>query len=199
MTVMVQIIIMVGLEARVSELTMLHSDVGPRALAGNERWFLAYTLPKSEWKAELHLGAQGFRTYLPQIRKTIRHARQLKTVRAPLFPRYLFVILDLERDRWLSVRSTVGVSSLFSSRDGRPVPVPFGIVESLIERSEDALTRLDSNLVKGQNVRILAGPFVDFVGTLDRLNGAGRVRVLLEMMGTAVPVTLHRSALAPAA
>jgi transcriptional antiterminator RfaH len=174
-------------------------DVGSRALAGNERWFLAYTLPKSEWKAELHLGAQGFQTFQPQIRKTIRHARQLKTVRAPLFPRYLFVILDLERDRWLSVRSTVGVSSLFSSRDGRPVPVPVGIVESLIERSEDTVTRLDSNLVQGQQVRILTGPFADFVGMLERLNEAGRVRVLLEMMGTAVPVTLHRSALAPAA
>lgn len=178
---------------------MLHVDVGSRALAGNERWFLAHTLPKSEWRAELHLGAQGFRTFQPQIRKTIRHARQLKTVRAPLFPRYLFVILDLGRDRWLSVRSTVGVSSLFSSRDGRPVPVPIGIVESLIERSEDTLTRLDSHLVKGQQVRILTGPFADFVGMLDRLNEAGRVRVLLEMMGTAVPVTLPRSALAPAA
>jgi transcription elongation factor/antiterminator RfaH len=178
---------------------MLHVDVGSRALAGNERWFLAHTLPKSEWKAELHLGAQGFRTFQPQIRKTIRHARQLKTVRAPLFPRYLFVILDLQRDRWLSVRSTVGVSSLFSSRDGRPVPVPVGIVESLIERSEDTVTRLDSNLVQGQQVRILTGPFADFVGMLERLNEAGRVRVLLEMMGTAVPVTLHRSALAPAA
>jgi transcription elongation factor/antiterminator RfaH len=178
---------------------MLHLDVGSRALAGNERWFLTHTLPKSEWKAELHLGAQGFRTFQPQIRKTIRHARQLKTIRAPLFPRYLFVILDLERDRWLSVRSTAGVSSLFSSRDGRPVPVPIGIVESLIEHSEDTLTRLDSNLVKGQQVRILTGPFADLVGILDRLNEAGRVRVLLEMMGTAVPVTLHRSALAPAA
>ena len=178
---------------------MLHVDVGSRTLAGNERWFLAHTLPKSEWKAELHLGAQGFRTFQPQIRKTIRHARQLKTVRGPLFPRYLFVILDLQRDRWLSVRSTVGVSSLYGSRDGGPVPVPIGIVESLIERSEDSLTRLDSDLVKGQQVRILTGPFVDFVGTLDRLNEAGRVRVLLEMMGTAVPLTLHRSALAPAA
>jgi transcriptional antiterminator RfaH len=178
---------------------MLDFDVGSRTLVGNERWFLAHTLPKGEWKAELHLGAQGFRTFQPQIRKTIRHARQLKTVRAPLFPRYLFVVLDLERDRWLSVRSTVGVSSLFSSRDGRPVPVPMGIVESLIERSEDNLTRLDSELVKGQHVRVLTGPFVDFIGTLDRLNAAGRVRVLLQMMGTAVPVTLHRSALAPAA
>jgi transcriptional antiterminator RfaH len=178
---------------------MLPSDVvGCRALAGSERWFLAHTLPKSERRAELHLGAQGFRTYLPQIRKTIRHARQLRTVRAPLFPRYLFVILDLERDRWLSVRSTVGVSRLFT-QDGRPVPVPIGIVESLIERSDADVTRLDADLVNGQRVRILSGPFADFVGTLQRLDEAGRVRVLLEMMGTAVPVMLHRSALAPAA
>jgi transcriptional antiterminator RfaH len=48
-------------------------------------------------------------------------------------------------------------------------------------------------------VRILSGPFADFVGTLKRLEETGRVQVLLEMMGTAVPVTLHRSALSPAA
>ena len=178
---------------------MLNIDVGPRALAGGERWFLAHTLAKCEWKAELHLGAQGFRSYLPQIRKTIRHARQLKTVEAPLFARYLFIILNLDRDRWLSVGSTVGVSRLLTTRDGRPIPVPAGIVESLIERSETNLTRLDAGLVKGQQVRILSGPFADFVGTLERLDEAGRVKVLLEMMGTAVPVTLHRSALAPAA
>jgi transcription elongation factor/antiterminator RfaH len=177
---------------------MVQLNVGSRTLGGNERWFLAHTQPRSEGKAELHLGAQGFRTYLPQIQKTIRHARQLTTVRAPLFPRYLFVILDLERDRWLSVRSTVGVSHLFT-QEGRPVPVPVGIVESLIERSAANLTRLDTDLVKGKHVRILTGPFADFVGTLERLDGAGRVQVLLELMGTAVPVSLHRSALAPAA
>src|SRR6516225_3293580 len=178
---------------------MLRFDSRSRALVGNERWSLAHTLPKSEWKAELHLRAQGFRTYLPQIEKTIRHARQLRTVQTPLFPRYLFVILDLERDRWLSVRSTVGVARLFVSHDGRPVPVPVGVVEALIARSDANLIGLDSGLVKGQPVRILRGPFADFVGTLERLDAAGRVQVLLEMMGTAVPVTLHRSALLPAA
>jgi transcriptional antiterminator RfaH len=181
------------------ELTMLQVDVGSRDLAGNERWFLAHTQPKSEQRAELHLGAQGFRTYLPQIQKTVRHARQLRTVQAPLFPRYLFVILDLGRDRWLSVRSTIGVSRLFTTQDGRPVPVPSGIVESLIGRSDGELMRLDAGLVAGQQVRILSGPFADLVGTLERLDGAGRVKVLLEMMGTAVPVILQRSVLSPAA
>jgi transcriptional antiterminator RfaH len=192
-------IITVILATLLDELTMSHIDVGSETLAGNERWFLVHTLSKNERKAEWHLGAQGFRTYLPQIRKTIRHARKLSTVQAPLFPGYLFVVLDLERDRWLSVRSTIGVARLFTHRDGRPIPVPGGIVESLIARTDGKLTRLDAGLVKGQHVRILSGPFADLLGTLERLDEAGRVQVLLQMMGTVVPVTLHRSALSPAA
>jgi transcription elongation factor/antiterminator RfaH len=169
------------------------------ALDVDERWFLVHTQPKSERKAQMHLGAQGFRTHFPQIQKTIRHARQLRTVRAPLFPRYMFLILDPGRDRWLSVRSTVGVSSLITCQD-RPVPVPEGIVEALIARTDEAnLTLFGSGLTLGQTVRIMSGPFADFVGTLERLDEAGRVRVLLEMMGSAVRVALHRSMLSPAA
>src|SRR5262249_41344457 len=152
-----------------------------------------------ERQPHVPLQSQGFRSYLPRALKTARHARQLRTVQAPLFPRYLFTILNLGRDRWLSIRSTVGVSSLFSCGD-RPIPVPEGIVESLIERTDESnLTRLDDGLAPGQSVRILTGPFADFVGTLERRDEAGRVRVLLDMMGTAVPVALHRSAPSPAA
>jgi transcription elongation factor/antiterminator RfaH len=179
---------------------MLHSDArGTLELETNERWYLVHTQPNSERRAELHLGAQGFRTHFPTIQKTVRHARQLRTVRAPLFPRYAFLILDLGRDRWLSVRSTFGVSSLFTCED-RPVPVPDGIVESLIQNTDEAnLTLFSNGLTTGQSVRILSGPFVDFVGTLERLDDAGRVRVLLKMMGTAVPVALRRTAICPAA
>jgi transcription elongation factor/antiterminator RfaH len=177
----------------------MRTDFNFLALARNERWFLVHTLPKSEARAELRLSAQGFRCYMPLFEKTIRHARKLRTVRAPLFPRYLFVILDLARDSWSPVRGTIGVSRLFTTQDGRPVPIPVGVVESLLERSDGQVTRLDSNLVRGQRVRILSGPFADFAGTLARLDDAGRVQVLLEMMGTEVPVTLSRSALAPAA
>jgi transcription elongation factor/antiterminator RfaH len=167
------------------------------ALEGRERWFVAHTLPKSERKAEMHLGAQGFRTYLPEIKKTIRHARQFRNVQVPLFPRYIFLILDLARDRWLSVRSTVGVSSLFTC-DGRPVPVPTGVVENLIAHSEGKLMGLDAGLTSGQSVRVLNGPFANLVGTLERLDGAGRARVLLDIMGTAAPVNISRIALSPA-
>ena len=112
----------------------------------------------------MHLGAQGFRTHFSTIQKTIRHARQLRTVRAPLFPRYIFLILDLARDRWLSVQNTVGVSSLFTC-DDRPVPVPQGIVETLIQNTDEAnLTLFTNGLSAGQSVRILTGPFAEFRG-----------------------------------
>src|SRR5262249_5041714 len=118
--------------------SMSHSGTGKSlALERNERWFLVHTLPHNERRAQLHLGAQGFRTHFPTIQKTIRHARQLRTVRAPLFPRYIFLILDLGRDRWLSVWGTVGVSSLYTCED-RPVPVPEGIVETLIANTDEA-------------------------------------------------------------
>jgi transcription elongation factor/antiterminator RfaH len=169
------------------------------ALEGNERWFLVHTLPHNERRAQLHLGAQDFRTHFPTIQKTIRHARQLRTVQAPLFPRYVFIILDPRRDRWLSVKSTVGVSSLYTCED-RPIPVPAGIVETLIENTDEAnLTLFSSGLTAGQSVRILLGPFANLVGTLERLDAAGRVRVLLDMMGSAVPVAVRRNAVCPAA
>lgn len=169
------------------------------SLIGNERWFLVHALPRSESKAELQLRSQGFRVYFPRIKKTVRHARQLRTVLAPAFPRYLFVILDLERDRWRSVHSTIGVSRVYSYPDGRPVPVPPGVVETLIECSDGETTRLDANLAKGQQVRILSGPFADLTGLLERLDDSGRVQVLLDIMGKAIPVSVHRSVLAPAA
>ena len=180
--------------------SVLHSGTQRSlALEGNERWYLVHTLSHGECRAQLHLGAQGFRTHFPTIQKTIRHARQLRTVRAPLFPRYIFLILDLGRDPWLSVWGTVGVSSLFSC-ENRPVPVPEGIVETLIENSDEAnLALFTSGLATGQSVRILSGPFANFVGKLERLDAAGRVRVLLDMMGTAVPVALRRNAICPAA
>ena len=70
------------------------------------------------------------------VAATLRTARD--ALRRPLFPRYLFVRLDIGRDRWLSVNSTTGVSRLFTQA-GRPVAVPFGVVENLLAHSDAGL------------------------------------------------------------
>ena len=50
----------------------------------------------------------------------------------PIFPRYLFVVLDLDRDRWRSVNGTFGVARLVMMAGDRPQPAPHGVVEALV-------------------------------------------------------------------
>ena len=164
-----------------------------------ERFFAVRTLAYREGGAASQLRAQGFRPFLPLISKSVRHARKFRLVRAPLFPNYLFVTLDLQRDRWRSVNGTFGVARLVMAGE-LPAPVPRGIVESLFELSDSSgLVQFDKGLKPGQKVRILSGPFADLIGELARIDAAGRVQILLSAMGATVPVTTSAAALAPAA
>ncbi|HEY7302237.1 MAG TPA: transcriptional activator RfaH [Xanthobacteraceae bacterium] len=163
-----------------------------RAAANSTRWYAASTQPHREARAALQLENQGFRAFLPKRVKTIRHARKLMDVTAPLFPRYIFVQLDLTRQPWRSVNGTFGVSSLIMQGE-RPHPVLPGIVESLLASAgADGVVQFHEDLEIGSKVRLLAGPFAEQLGILARLDDKGRVRVLLEIMGGRVPVDTRR-------
>jgi transcription antitermination factor NusG len=175
-------------------------DVSGRLpLVQGERWFAARTLPYRENSAQFNLQRLGFGTFFPRVRRTIRHARKLRNVLAPLFPGYVFVILDLSRDRWRSVNGAIGVASLIMGAE-QPIPVPRGVVEALIAaRDGCGPVCLDQHLEIGQQVRILSGPFAQALCRLEQLDDRGRVCVLLEIMGGQVAAYLDRSALGPAA
>jgi transcription elongation factor/antiterminator RfaH len=165
------------------------------ALEGAERWYVVRSLPRQEAKARFHLLEQGFSAFLPMMTKTVRHARQSRTVRSAVFPSYMFVALDLGRDRWRSVNGTYGVASLIMTH-GAPEAVPVGVVEQLIGYlDDDGVVRFDRDLREGQSVRVASGPFANAIGRLERLDANGRVRVLLDLMGGKVPALLERSAL----
>jgi transcription antitermination factor NusG len=169
----------------------------PVSLREGERWYAVHTLPFGERRAAAQLENQDFCTFLPKRQKTIRHARKLSTITAPFFPRYLFVALDLHRHRWRSVNGTLGVSSLVMVGE-RPCPAPHGIVESLVAVADaEGVLQLGSDLKVGAAVRLSAGPFAEQLGILDRLDDAGRIRVLLSMFGQRVPVCLSRAHVLP--
>jgi transcription elongation factor/antiterminator RfaH len=158
-----------------------------------ERWYVARTQPHRETQAARQLENQNFRVFVPRILKSRRHARKFEMVRAPLFPRYIFIALDLGRDRWRSVNGTIGVDRLLT-RGGEPEPVPRGLVEQLTEAaSPDGVVRGCRPLKEGQRVRVTTGPFADLIGTLERLDDNDRVRVLLDILGGKVPVLLPGS------
>jgi transcription elongation factor/antiterminator RfaH len=166
-------------------------------LAEAERWYVARTLPQRELHAARQLANQGFRIFVPRYRKNRRHARKVETVSVPLFPRYIFVVVDRTRDRWRSINGTFGVDRLLVY-GGEPQPVPEGVAENLIQATdEDGNVRFDFHLREGQTVKVTAGPFAELVGQLEGLDENGRVRVLLEIMGGKVRVALPRVMVAP--
>jgi transcription elongation factor/antiterminator RfaH len=185
----------------VLNITKTSSKLVPRPpllrLDLGERWYVVHTLPSCEIRAQLQLGNQGFRTFLPKRQKTVRHARKLTTVIAAFFPGYLFVILDLTRDRWRSINGTFGVASLVMQGD-QPHPVPHGILETLITSVDSTgLLRVDQDLQVGASVRLGTGPFAERLAILEHLDDSGRVRVLLELLGQKVHVSMDRNNLLP--
>lgn len=157
------------------------------------RWFVAQTHPFREGAACAQLQAQGFPAFLPYMTKAVRHARKLRSVRTPLFPSYVFVSLNLDKDRWRSVNGTFGVSRMIMAGD-RPAPVPCGVVEafkSLVD--DDGCVELGDSLQVGQRIEIVAGPFAEAIGALERQDSNGRVRVLLDIMGGVVPAIIDRA------
>ncbi len=168
-------------------------------LGSGERWFVARVLHHQENRAQFNLDQLGFRSFVPRLRRTIRHARRLRDALQPLFPGYIFIVINLSKHRWRSVNGTFGVASLIMGAE-HPLPVPRGVVEALVASCESCgAVRFDDSLEIGQKVRILSGPFAETLCRLARLDDRGRVRVLIEIMGTEVAAQLDRSAIAPAA
>ena len=156
------------------------------------RWYVAYTQPNAEWKAVAHLRRQGFEAYLPLCRAMRRHARRQEVVRRPLFPRYVFVGLDLSTDRWRAVNGTLGVSRLVSHGD-RPAPLPDAVIAAL-RAGEDAegLVSLTSLVLfdPGARLRVLDGAFAGQTGIYQTMTEAERVVLLFDLIGSQVRVAV---------
>ncbi len=160
-------------------------------MSDGKRWYVVMTQPNAELRAEDNLQRQGFAVYLPRYLKTRRHARKTETVTRPLFPRYMFVSLDLGRDRWRSVLSTFGVQSLVFSGD-RPGEIAGDVVAAIRAREgEDGYIAFSPpRIAAGAPIRILDGIFEDAVGVFERVADKRRVAVLLQLLGREVKALL---------
>ncbi len=154
-----------------------------------KRWYVVATRPQAEARAAQHLANQGFEVWLPEFLKRRRHARRTDTVRRPLFPRYLFVRIDLDAEQWRSVLGTVGVIGMVGGDP--PTPVADAVIDALRKRcDEEGLVAIDPalGLKEGQAVRITEGPLADLEGIFLDIDDQARIAILLSLMGRTVRV-----------
>jgi transcriptional antiterminator RfaH len=164
------------------------------------RWYVVQTHGHAEPKALTHLARQGFTAYLPRYLKRRRHARRIETVAAPLFPRYLFVTVDIMCQRWRSIHSTIGVARLVCNGDD-PVPVADDVIETLRAREDEqgfVTLRQRPRFAVGEKVRVLDGVFADCLGLFDGMKDSDRVAVLLDLLGRKVRLVLDEFSVAAA-
>ena len=146
-------------------------------------WSVVQTESQRESTAAKFLKEAAFEVSLPRI--AIKSPVRERV--APLFPGYVFVsIVD---GQWWEARWAIGVVRVLMT-DGVPARVPERVMREIRRREDGSgLVRLPG-MARGTAVRITRGSFMGKVGLDDGLSGGGRVRVLLELLGRSVPVSI---------
>jgi transcriptional antiterminator RfaH len=163
-------------------------------------WYVVQTQVNAEAKAVRNLVRQGFEVYLPRYLKRRSHARKIEKVPAPLFPRYMFVQIDIATQRWRSVQSTFGVSHLVLSGSD-PAPLADNAINCLRAREDGSgYVQLDQRptFALGAKVRVLAGVFADNLGLFDGMADRDRIAILLDLLGRKVRVSIEAELVAAA-
>jgi len=166
--------------------------------AAGVEWYVVRTHAHAERKAAEHLRRQGFETFLPFYRRERRHARRRQIVAAPLFPRYCFVAIDVTRQRWHAIRSTLGIEKLLGGKTGPSVVRDEVIIELMRRQDKNGFIVMqpDPCFTTGQEVRLLDGAFSLHSALVEGLMDRDRVAVLLEFLGRQVRAVVNKARLA---
>lgn len=157
-----------------------------------KQWFVVHTQARQELVAEQQLIAQGFEVYVPRFKKITRHARKTRETLAPLFPRYIFLNLDLDTARWRSINGTRGVAYVLTHAD-QPAMIADKIISALkAQENAEGIVPVSSVAVfaAGDKVRVLEGPFKDHTAVFSQLDDKQRVQLLLTFMGRETKISL---------
>ena len=119
----------------------------------------------------------------------VRDGRR-RTVERRVFPGYILVQMILTEDSWYVVRNTPGVTG-FVGMGNEPTALRPEEVAQIIKRMEAEAPRIKVTYKAGQKVRIVDGPFNDFIGTVDEIDmERAKVRVMVSFFGRETPVEL---------
>lgn len=113
-----------------------------------------------------------------------------RTVERRVFPGYILVQMKMDEDSWYVVRNTPGVTG-FVGMGNEPTPLRPEEVKAILDRMEEEKPRVKATFKLGQKVRIVDGPFNDFIGTVAAIDpDKSKVRVMVNFFGRDTPVEL---------
>lgn len=186
-------------ERPVEEVKTDDAPTPPLTPAPKGKWFVVHTYSGHENKAAdalkqrvktMNLTANVFDVIVPMRNiVVVRHGKKEET-KEKIFPGYILINMNLNDETWLAVRTTPGVTA-FVGVGNKPTPISDKEVEAILKFSQLAAPKFKTKFSKGEAVKIIDGPFADFLGTVDNIDeDKGKVKVLVSIFGRETPVEL---------
>lgn len=163
----------------------------------SKEWYVIMYKQNSHLKAVKNLNQQGFETFLPLYHYTIKHKSTFKNITRPLFPGYMFVKFDRESSHSSKINSTYGVSKLLIFEKSFKA-VPEVLIDELRKRCNHSRFSIANNVLKeGDQVKVLVGPFSNFIATVEKLCPDQRISVLTDLLGRKTKVETNLADIQP--
>jgi transcriptional antiterminator NusG len=166
----------------------------------NVRWYIINSYSSHEKKVanliEQRVKANNLEKYVPKVvvptqEKIVVKKGEKQTVEERLFPGYILVQMDIDHDEsWRIVRTTEGVTG-FVGNSKKPSPLSEKEVNGIMKFMDVKQPAYKPSFSVGDAVKVLDGPFKDFVGSISEINeDKGQVKVLLSVFGRETPIVL---------
>ena len=169
-------------------------------LEARAKWYVVHTYSGHELKvaeqlkiriASMEVVGKIFEVVIPAQDKIQVKKGQKKTVKEKILPGYILIKMIVDDQSWLAVRTTQGVTAFIGSVGKRPTPIPQREVDTIMKFMEVKAPKYKSTFSSGEAVKIVEGPFADFLGTVDHIDETkGKLSVLVSIFGRETPVEL---------
>ncbi len=166
------------------------------------KWYVIHTLTGQEEKVKLsienkmqegQLADKVFQVLIPTEQVSEVKDGKKKISFRKFFPGYVLVEMELDDNVWYAIRNLPGVTGFIGARS-KPTPLLDSEVNQIIKQTEERKEKPTPKVVfeKGDNVKVIEGPFVNFNGTVEDINpDKGKIKVMVSIFGRATPVELE--------
>lgn len=162
-------------------------------------WYVVHTYSGHEAKVaeqlrqrvvSMGLEDKIFEILIPTQSKIQIRTGKKETVKEKIFPGYLLIRMILTDQSWLTVRTTPGITG-FVGIGSKPTPLRAEEVKAIQRFAKMKAPKFKAKFDIGEAVKIIDGPFAEFLGTVDQVDeNKGKVKVLVSIFGRETPVEL---------
>lgn len=160
-------------------------------------WAIVQFKPNAHKLAVKNLNQQSFETFLPYEEVTKYKNNKSISTQRPLFPGYMFVAFKKEQAPWHRINCTYGVTKLLTVNN-QPYTVPVTLISNIMSKcNSKGVFTSPKRLSKGDSVRVLSGPFGNFLATVETIDKDKRIWVLIDLLGQSARTLVNENILKP--